>query len=342
MKNQKKRVLHQTLFFGITIRNLKEKMMSTGMVSKQSVDLTENQIASLFVILPIIYTVVGLLFFPYPLDSVVITLLPIPLFAGLGLLAFGSITKTTISWKARVAGWIVFSMYWATQPNTLYFGEDQDLVNAVLCIAGIFVLFYFAYHEWYGAKHKLSSDSLRWIAGASAIAGLIYFIIELTPLAMWLITVVAQQSGWLLSLFVNGVTVSGRYIWFNDQVIRIIFACTAVQSMVIFVGILLPLSSINVKRKTFGILFTIGTVYILNLVRNASIMYMIGVYGPGFFSIAHNYIGKGGSLIALIAILFILGKYMPEIFDEIFALIDLSKRKGPIEKWMRRFTKRKM
>jgi archaeosortase A (PGF-CTERM-specific) len=317
-------------------------MMSTGMVSKQSVDSTENQIASLFIILPIIYTVIGLLFFPYPLDPLVITLLPIPLFAGLGLLTFGSFTKTAISWKARVAGWIVFSMYWATQPNTLYFGEDQDLVNAVLCIAGIFVLFYFAYHDWYAAKHKLSNDSLRWIAGASAIAGLIYFIIELTPLSMWLIKVVAQQSGWLLSLFVNGVTVSGRYIWYNDQVIRIIFACTAVQSMVIFIGILLPLSRIDVKRKTIGIIFTIGTVYMLNLVRNASIMYMVGAYGPEFFSIAHNYIGKGGSLIALIAILFILGKYMPEIFDEIFNLIDLSKKKGPLEQWVSRLTKRKM
>ena len=141
---------------------------------------------------------------------------------------------------------------------------------------------------------------------------------------------------------VNGVTVAGRHIWFNDQVIRIIFACTAVQSMVIFIGILLPLNRIDLKRKTIGIVFTIGTVYVLNLVRNASIMYMVGEYGPEFFSIAHNYIGKGGSLIALIAILFILGKYMPEIFDEIFELIDLSKRKGPIEQWIRRFTKRKM
>ena len=235
---------------------------------------------------------------------------------------------------------MVFSMYWATQPNTLYFAENQDLVNAALCIAGIFVLFYLAYHDWYASKHNLSQESLRWIAAASSLAGLIYFIIELTPLGMWLIYMVAQQSAGLLSLFVTGVKIQGQYISFNNEIIRIIFACTAVQSMVIFIGMLIPLKTIDVKRKTIGILFTIGTVYILNLVRNASIVYMVGVYGPSFFTIAHNYIGKGGSLIALVAILFILGKYMPELFDEIFKLIDLPKRNGPIEEWIKKIVKR--
>jgi len=315
--------------------------MSTRMAFSYSSSYSEEKIASVFVILPIIYTIIGVMFFTYPLNPLILTLLPIPLFTGLILLAFGSFINTKYSWLSRVFGWIVFSMYWATQPNTLYFGEDHDLVNAVLCVVGIFILFYFAYHDWYANRHKLSQNSLRWIAGAAAIAGLIYFIIELTPLAMWLIYIVAAQSGGLLSLFVDGVIVDGRYLVFNDQVIRIIFACTAVQSMVIFVGMLLPLQSINLKRKSLGIIFTIGTVYVLNLVRNASIMYMVGVYGPGFFSIAHNYIGKGGSLIALVAILFLLGKYMPEIFDEIFSLIDLTKRKGPIEDWGERLIKGK-
>ena len=315
--------------------------MSTVMAYPQSKTLSEQQLGFLFILLPFLYVLIGLLFFPYPLPSFVTSLLPIPLFGGLGLLLLGSFTKTSFSWKARVSGWIIFSMYWATQPNTLYFGEDHDLVNAVLCIAGIFVLFYLAYHDWYAEKHKLDQKSLRWIAGASALAGLIYFIIELTPLAMWLIYVVAQQSGGLLSFFVSGVSVEGRYILFNNEVIRIIFACTAVQSMVIFIGMLLPLHSIDKKRKTIGMFFTIGTVYFLNLVRNASIMYMIGVYGSGFFSIAHNYIGKGGSLIALVAILFLLGKYMPEIFDEIFSLLDLPKRNGPIETWFGKLVKGK-
>jgi archaeosortase A (PGF-CTERM-specific) len=302
---------------------------------------SDRQIALFFILLPIIYTIIGVFLFPYPLDPLIIQLLPIPLFSGLLLLLFGAFTNFKKSWLARAAGWIVFSMYWATQPNTLYFGEDQDLVNAVLCIVGIFVLFYLAYHEWLAHKYNHSSRSLQWIAAASAIAGLIYFVIDLTPLAMWLIQIVAQQSGALLSLFVSGVTVEGQYLIYNNQVIRIIFACTAVQSMVIFIGMLLPLKTIDVKRKTLGVIFTIGTVYILNLVRNASIVFMVGAYGTDFFSIAHNYIGKGGSLIALVAILFILGKYMPEIFDEIFSLIDLPKRNGPIETWFNKLLKRK-
>lgn len=301
---------------------------------------SEKQIAFLFILLPILYTIVGIVFFPYPLDPFIQQFLPIPLFLGLGLLAFGAFTKKRFSWLARVSGWIVFSMYWATQPNTLYYAENHDLVNAVLCVIGIFVLFYLAYHDWYAERNKLSQSSLRWIAAASAIAGLIYFIIELTPLATWLILVVAEHSAWLLSLFASGVVLEGKIILFENAVIRIIFACTAVQSMVIFVGILLPLQTINVKRKTIAIVFIITTVYVLNLVRNASIVYLVGIYGSDFFHIAHNYIGKGGSLIALVALLFILGKYIPEIFDEIFSLIDLSKRKGPIETWIKKILKR--
>ncbi|MDG6218581.1 MAG: archaeosortase A [Candidatus Thermoplasmatota archaeon] len=310
------------------------------MASSKSEKNSEKQIACLFILLPIIYTIIGIIFFPYPLDPFIQQFLPIPLFLGLGLLAFGSFTTIKFSWFARVSGWVVFSMYWATQPNTLYYAENHDLVNAILCIAGIFVLFYLAYHDWYAERKKLSQSSLRWIAAASAIAGLIYFIIELTPLETWLILVVAEHSGWLLSLFVSGVVVEGRIILFDDAVIRIIFACTAVQSMVIFIGILLPLQTIDIKRKTLAIVFTITTVYMLNLVRNASIVFLVGIYGSDFFHIAHNYIGKGGSLIALVAILFILGKFMPEIFDEIFSLIDLSKRKGPIETWIKKIIKR--
>ncbi len=311
------------------------------MADNKKINYSDQQITLTFILLPILYTIIGLFFFPYPLDPFVVQLLPIPLFSGLLLLVIGSFINFKQSWLVRIGGWIVFSMYWATQPNTLYFGEDLDLVNAILCIIGIFVLFYFAYHEWLAHKDNHSSRSLQWIAAASAIAGLIYFIIELTPLAEWLIQIVALQSGGLLSLFVSGVSIEEQYLIYNNQVIRIIFACTAVQSMVIFIGMLLPLKTIDNKRKTLGIVFTIGTIYILNLIRNASIVYMVGTYGSDFFSIAHNYIGKGGSLIALVAILFILGKYMPEIFDEIFSLIDLPKRNGPIEKWVNKIIKRK-
>jgi archaeosortase A (PGF-CTERM-specific) len=286
----------------------------------------------LFIIFPTIFIIIGIIFFTYPIPNYIENLIAIPLFTGLGLLTIGFLTKKeSLGSKLKITGWVLFSFYWATKINTLYFAEQQDIVNALLCIIGIYVLFYFAYHEWLSIKRNKKIQSLNWIAGASAISGLIYFIIELTPLSIILIEIVAAQSGFLLNIFTNNVTVNGRYITYEIAYIRIIFACTAVQSMVIFIGMILPLKKVDYKRKIYGLLITIIPVYFLNLVRNAGITYLIGAKITDFPT-AHNLIGKGGSLVALIILLFIVIKIVPEIFDEIISLTDLTKRAGPIEK----------
>lgn len=294
--------------------------------------------ASLFIILPTLYTLLGLFVFQYPLQDSIQKILPIPLFGGLILLCIGSSLPGNSQRNAwiRISGWIIFAFYWATQPNTLYWGEQQDIVNAFLCITGVYVLFYFAYHEWYSIIKNKNSSSLQWIAGASSLAGLIYFVFEMTPLASLLIDLVAGQSAFLLST-ISGeeVLVNGPFLSYNLANIRIIFACTAVQSMVIFVGMILPLPNVSIHRKVLGIFITVIPVYILNLFRNVLVTYLVGIYGNEFFGIAHNYIGKGGSLIALIILLFIMIKIVPEVFDQILSLFDLPKESGPIESWMR-------
>ena len=302
----------------------------------------EGTIASLFIIIPTAFIIIGLLFFPFPVKEEVKALLPIPLFIGLILLVVGFLLKREgISNKLKIAGWGVFAFYWSTLPNTLYFGEGGDFVNAFLCIAGVYVLFYLAYHEWLSMRRKESIECLNWIAGASAIAGFIYFVIELTALAPWLIETVAVQSGWLLNIFIGNVSVRGVGIFYEgSQVVSIIFACTAVQSMVIFVGMILPLPKVGLKRKMCGLLITVVPIYFLNLIRNALIVYLVKD-DSGLFFMAHNVIGKGGSLLALIILLFIVIKIVPEVFDEIIDLTDLYKRNGPLENFIKKTVWRK-
>jgi len=297
----------------------------------------EGAIASLFIIIPTVFIIIGLLFFPFPIKEEMKTLLPIPLFVGLILLGTGFLLKREgVSNKLKIIGWGVFAFYWSTLPNTLYFGEGNDLVNAFLCISGVYVLFYLAYHEWISMRRKEILGCLNWIAGASAIAGIIYFVIELTPLAPWLIETVAIHSGWLLNIFIGNVIVRNVGIFYNgSQVVRIIFACTAVQSMVIFIGMILPLAKVDFKRKIYGIIITIVPIYFLNLMRNALITYLVKD-NPNLFFMAHNVIGKGGSLLALIVLLFIVTKIVPEIFNEIIDLTDLYKRNGPLERFIKK------
>ena len=305
----------------------------------------ENTIALLFLIIPIIFVLIGLVFFPFSpqgTETIAEQLLPLPLFISLILLGIGFlIKKEGLENKIKIAGWILFAFFWSTQPNTLYFGEDGDYVNAFLCIAGVFVFFYVAYHEWLSIKTKKKISCLNWIAGVAAIAGIIYFSIEMTPLEMWLREVVAAQSAWLLNIFTGNVVQSGLHIGWELAHIEIIFACTGVQSMVLFVGMIVPLKKVNAKRKCYGLLVTVVPIYFLNLIRNALVVYLTGIYGSDFFSTAHNIIGKGGSLIALVILLFIVIKIVPEVFDEIICLTDLYKRNGPLEQSIRKIWRKK-
>ena len=304
--------------------------------------ISDKIVALLTILLPIIFVIVGIILFPYnpykeeeiTIDFIIIDSI---LFTSLFLLLAGFfIKKQGLSNIIKIAGWCLFAFFWATQTNTLYYGEDGDFFNAGLCIIGVFVLFYFIYWEWLTKSKRKQISCLNWAAGAAAIAGLIYFTIDLSPLQMMLREIVATQSAALLNIFTGDVYQSGVFISWADANISIIFACTAVQSMVLFVGMIVPLSNVDIKRKLVGLAVTLIPIYFLNLVRNVVVVYLTGVYGHDFFPTAHNIIGKGGSLIALVILLFIVIKFIPEVFDEIICISDLPKEGGPIELFIRK------
>lgn len=287
----------------------------------------------LFLIVPTIMLIIGYYIFPYPASKHALTLIQIPMFLGLILLGIGFIfNKENYGNILKILGWGIFAFYWATQPATLYLSEGGDIFNSVVCIIGVFVLFYIAYHEWLSIIRKEKISCLNWIAGASFLSGIIYFGIERTSLAPWLIEVVADHSYKILDLIIGNAGVNGTSIYLDGSyVVTIIFACTAIQAMVIFVGMIVALPKVRIKRKIIGLSITIIPIYILNLFRNAMVAFLVGKNITDF-NIAHNLISKTGALLTLIILLVILIKLIPEIFDEIICLTDLPKRKGPIEK----------
>jgi archaeosortase A (PGF-CTERM-specific) len=308
----------------------------------KSISKEDPKIASLFIIIPIIFLIIGHIFFQYELSDTTIMFLQVPVALALILLGFGFfIKKNHLGNKLKIAGWIVFAFYWSTQPSTLYFSEDGDIFNAVLCGIGVFVLSYIAYHEWLSIERKKDLSCLNWIAGAACVAGIIYFGTERIPfIYMWLRETVAAHSGWFLQLVTGeNVVVNGVNILYKKSWLILIFACTGVQAMVIFVGMILPLPKVNIKRKIFGLIITVVPVYILNFMRMAMVSFLVG-NGITDFSTAHNYIAKAGSLVVLIILLLFVVKIIPEIMDEIFCLTDLHKRNGPIEKVIKKYIRR--
>lgn len=294
---------------------------------------SEGNITWLFLIVPTIFVIIGLLFFSITVSEEFRVPLSIPLFSSLFLLGIGFFVKREkIANKMKIIGWLIFAFFWSTKINELYFGVDGDIVNAFLCVTGIYVLSYVAYHEWLSLKRREKIECLNWFAGVASLAGFIYFGVELTPLAPWLIDIVAAHSGWLLNIFIGNVETHGPGIWVGGVLtVNIIFACTAMQSMVIFVGMILPLKNVSLNKKFYGLLATVVPVYFLNMIRNGLISYLLAEDITSFY-IAHNVIGKGGSLIALVILLLIVIKIVPEVFDEIICLADIYKRNGPLEK----------
>ena len=302
----------------------------------------ESNIAFLFLIIPTILLIFGYFIYPYMLTDRASQIIQIPIFLGLILLGIGFlIKKGQISNKIKIMGWMIFAFFWSTQPMLLYIGEGGDIFNAVVCIIGVYVLSYFAYHEWLSLKRKENIECLNWIAGASFISGIIYYIIERTSLAPWMIKLTAQQSAWVLDLIVGNAEARGVNIYFNGSyVVTIIFACTAIQAMVIFIGMIGAIPKIDLKRRVFGLLVTLVPIYILNLFRNAMVVFLVG-NNITDFNLAHNIISKTGALITLIVLLLIVIKIIPEIFNEIFCLTDLHKRNGPLEKSIKKIFRRK-
>lgn len=266
------------------------------------------------------------------------------MFLGLIFLGIGFFykVKNTASWL-KIVGWVLFSAFWTTMPSYLYLSEGGDVFNAVVCIIGVYVLLYVAYHEWLSIQRNDHVSCLNWIAGGTFLAGGIYYTIEngiIPGVKEWLIETVAAHTTDLLHIFGVNAERNQDLIMYNNMPVSIIFACTAIQSMVLFVGMIGALPRVSIKRKTVGLLVTVVPIYFLNLIRNAGVVYMVGS-GMVSFELAHNVIGKAASLLALIVLLFITFKITPELYDEIMGIIDLSKRGGPVERFFGRLLGKK-
>lgn len=302
-----------------------------------------NTIVSLlFFAIPTFFLISGVVFFSFPIPDYVEMILLAPLFLGLIFIGAGFILKHKfrLGKQLKMIGWGLFAFYWSTQPSKLYWYENGDVINALICILGVYVLFYLLYHEWWSLQTKREVNCLNWIAGASFVAGIIYFGVDilLFPVKQWLIETVARQSAGILSLFGKIVRVEGVKIFYGayGSPVSIIFACTAIQSMLLFIGMISALPQVDAKRKAYGLLATVPSIYFLNLIRNAGVVYLLRDIGLSF-NMAHNIIGKLGSLIALIALVFIVFKIIPELYDNILCLIELPQQNGPIEKFMKKY-----
>lgn len=241
----------------------------------------------------------------------------------------------------RASGFLAFGIFWLTAiPDFL---AIADTTNALFAGAGLPFYGYMAYHEKLSFDKNEDVESLRWIAGASLYAAGVYLLIDKVPVvSAFLIAVVSYQTVWLLEIAgysygVGAVNFAGNNPWYRTNLaeisiavegtvppISLVLACTAFQSMMIFIGAIYCVKADEI-RKWKAFLYIIPTIWVLNLARNVGVILMVDQWGVDFET-AHNVYGKMGSLLALIILAFVIFRVLPELLDNINGLIDLPKR----------------
>ncbi|RZD35799.1 MAG: archaeosortase A [Methanobacteriota archaeon] len=268
---------------------------------------------------------------------------------------FGKRFPTKIGNQFSILGWLSLGFFWWIQVE--YYILIKDPVNALICAAAVPFFGYLAYHEYLSIIWKSAYEPLRWLAAMTVVAGGIYFFVERVPLlAGWLIHLVAEQSIWILDIFGVDNTLGlidygeGSKIyrsgseheevrvsieggsWKNPLApsVNIVLACTALQSMIIFVGgVICTKAPLNRRFNAF--LVTVPPIYILNLVRNAVVIWLTyeHVWGVDTFFWAHAVYAKIGSLLALVVLAIAVFHFLPEMQDSILGVIDLPLREMP-------------
>ncbi len=115
--------------------------------------------------------------------------------------------------------------------------------------------------------------------------------------------------------------------------VSIILACTAIQSIMLFVGLFMGTNA-PLKQKLAWSAVVGGIIYFLNLLRNTLVIWMYG-RGHASFFVIHNVLAKLLTLAALIGIALVAFKRMPAFLEALGAILDMPHRDGPIERTLK-------
>ncbi|MHC1577036.1 MAG: archaeosortase A [Methanosarcinaceae archaeon] len=224
-------------------------------------------------------------------------------------------------------GWIAFSLHWAYQP--LHYIEINDYFNVILTLTiAVFCLFiaYAAFKEYSSKSFSSFSDNVDVISmttTATAIGSLFYFpFAQMPALNRWIISQVTENIVWVFGLLDLSVQMpSWNMISYNGYSVEIILACTAIESIALFIGLITAVNA-PAKRLIAAFMVSVPVIYVLNIVRDVFVLIAYGqqLFGPNSFEISHNIIAKIGSGIALFVIGYAVMRILPELLDLIDGL----------------------
>ena len=284
------------------------------------------------------------------------------LLGALGMLILGVTWHSRSAFMERFApvGWILIGFFFFNDTSTYL--DKSDLVLTIMSAACLPAAIGISIWEK-RCRRKEESEALHWFRGAVFYAGFPYMLIAHVPwlnvLAIWFI---AWQSGLLLSFAgLEGITIGETWVnttngsvpwaewtgnkWFIAQPmaehpfhtellmadgsvlgINFVLACTAIQSMIIFVGATVVLD-IDIRKRIRALIITLPVIHILNLFRNAGLIWLHHTYegwnwlGLSMFDFGHLYAARVGSLAAMFLMAIILFELLPTLHRNVLVLM---------------------
>jgi archaeosortase A (PGF-CTERM-specific) len=231
--------------------------------------------------------------------------------------------------------WVVFGAFWAILVPHFAF-EQQSIVEGVLSALAVPVSAYTGYVLWTGR------ETLMTLSKGVAVMGLVYLPASTLPwLSTFLVETVTRQIEWGIGLLGYETTVLEQdgvrnTFEFESEAglyrTHIVFACTGIGSMTIFAGLVAAVDA-PLRRKARAMAIVIPIIWVLNIVRNVFIalahgyqwfaqpylqepvMFLFGESNPELvsFLVADRIIAQTLSVVALIAILGLVVRELPEL-----------------------------
>ena len=257
-------------------------------------------------------------------------------------------------------GWVLTGFYFFN--DAWFYAGHDDLVLTVM--SGLTLPGAIGISIWErNVSNESDAKALRWFRGAVAAAGLPYILIAHVPilnvLAIWF---VAWQSAAFLS-FAGGakVTLGDTYAnpvngdkvlweswegnrWFLTEemseysfhtelmvngepiYINFVLACTAIQSIIIFVGAISVLE-VDWKKRVRALFISLSLIHILNLFRNAGLIWLQMEYPDwewmtmSVFEFGHSYASRFVSLFAMFLLALVLFEMLPQMHRHVLRLL---------------------
>jgi archaeosortase A (PGF-CTERM-specific) len=244
---------------------------------------------------------------------------------------------------AGALGWLSFAVYCYSEVS-YYLNEDEyfDASLALVFLAFSLLLAALMMKPKTVVNGKEADDLFFTITQIALIAAVFYFpFSEIPTLERLLIYLTTTITATVLNLFNVGVytvypssiytTNSAFHELYKYKPIEIILACTAIQSMVLFTGLVFGVEA-PIKRKLEAFFVSVPTIYLLNIVRNVFVA--AAYFGQWFgsplqsFYVAHGIIARIFVMVSLIAVAYAVFVILPEALDVIDDFFRVLKAVG--------------